>query len=241
MSLKMNSMITIYLNDEILATDGEKLSEPTELYFTTEMKPLYSSARSIRKIAGPYVSEISDDLMNQLLHQFSVTAEELAPENCNDRRWEVWAGYFALYSATLTLLTNTEMFIDTGGTKVFKQLGDFSVSREGGGAADAGINRLLNWLECELYKYGYAVKNCTPPLLDCLGMTDARARMRDYEPSIPGLTEKGKFDPHKFYEGRRWLVDKFGNTAGDGTLIASGKKYTINTRSGFPDKPHKLK
>lgn len=230
MSLSKNSIITIYISPGIQNTGGAlEMKEGVESYFTTEMSPMYATVNDARKIAGPHIQDISDDVLNQVIYQYSVTAEYLA-KCVIDSRWAVWAGYWVLYKTLLVTLKNTDEYLSSGQGKVFKQLGDFSVSRDAGVSGMAGINRLLNWLECETYKYEFAVKNCTDPLMDCLGMSNATARRSDYVPKLPGLVEKGACDPNKFNEGRTWKYDPNGDNSGDSRVIQFGKKYGVNKK-----------
>src|SRR5690606_11593967 len=106
-----------------------------------------------------------------------------------------------------------------------------SVSRDAGISDISGIARLLDWLECEIYKFEFAVKNCTAPLMDCLGMSNAVARRSDYVPKLTGLVEKGQNDPNKFDEGRTWLNYPGGDTSGDSRVVQFGKKYGINKKT----------
>jgi hypothetical protein len=131
MSLPKNSLITIYIHPEIESTTSELLAEGVESYFTTEMSPLYASVNDARKIAGPHIQDISDDVLNQIIYQFSIQAEGMA--KCSpEGSWFIYAGNWVLYKTLSVVLKNAEEYISSGEGKVFKQLGDFSVSRDSG-------------------------------------------------------------------------------------------------------------
>lgn len=225
MYLKPNNIVSIYISPEIESTDGDNLSEAFESYFTTEMHPMYTSAYEVRRIAGMYIQDISDDILNQLIHMYSLLAEDLA--NCTpDAKWERFAGVWVALKVALTAITNTDDFVSAGEGKVFKQLGDLSISREKGGVADAGMSKLLNNLECELYKYEHAVRTCMAPLMDCLGLDNPNAR--PYVPSLAELVDKGHCDPNKPIIGRRWKHQFGGDLSGNQRAIEFGRKYGIN-------------
>ena len=232
MSLKPNQIITLYISENVQSTDNEKLGENVESYFVTETYPMYASILDVRKLVGAYIQDIPDSVICQLIYQYSLDAEFLA-QCCRDAKWEKWAAHWVAYKAALVALLNSDQFINAGEGKIFKQLGDFSVSRGGGGGStDAGIGKLAKWLECEIYKYEHAVRHCAPPLVDCLGLTDVDASLRDYTPLAAQLVDKGVGDPNKFVQGRRWLVDYQGDTSGNLKTFHRGRKYGINRNAG---------
>ena len=233
MSLKPNQIISLYIGKDVESVDNEPLGQDIETYFSTEVDPLYASVLDVRKTVGAYIQDIPDTVICQLLYQFSLDAECLAQCDTLDSEWEKWAAHWVAYKTAYIALTNSDQFINAGEGKIFKQLGDFSVSRGGGGGSqDAGIGRLAEWLECEIYKYEHAIRFCTNPLTDCLGMTDAKASLRDYTPLAAELVNKGYCDPNKFAQGRRWLKDSGGDASGNLRTFYKGRKYGINRNIG---------
>jgi hypothetical protein len=227
MYLKPNHIVSLYISTDVKATDNENLIAPFESYFTTEMCPMYTSIYEIKRMVGIYITGISDDIINQLIHMYSLVADDLA--TCyKDDKWQRFAGVWVALKVAFTLITNTEDFIQAGEGKVFKQLGDLSISREKAGAVDAGLSKMLSHLECELFKYEFAVRNCMPPLMDCLGLTSLAAR--PYVPKLAELVDKGVLDPNKPLVGRRWKSDPSGDTSGNNRIVEFGKLYGINRR-----------
>jgi len=223
--LNLNDIVSVYLSSEIKSSDGEALAE-YESYFTTEMSPMYSSVYEIRRIVGLYIQDISDDIINQLIHTYSLVALDLA--SCKtDAKWDRFAGTWVALKVSHVLITNTEDFERAGNGKIFKQLGDMSVSKERATNTEAGIVKMLNHLECELYKYEHAVRNCLPPLMDCLGLSDWKARA--YVPELAQLVERGVKDPNKPIVGRTWGYYDKGTLSADNEVIYRGRKYKVNS------------
>lgn len=225
MYLKLNDIVSVYVSAGVKSTDGDALAQPFESYFTTEMSPMYTTVYEIRRISGAYIVEISDDIINQLIHMYSMVADDLASCKTDDK-WQRFAGVWVALKVSLTLITNTEDFIAAGKGKLFKQLGDLSISREAGGAINAGLSKMLSYLECELFKYEHAVRHCMSPLVDCLGLTNLDAR--PYVPKLAELVEKGYLDPNKPIVGRRWKTTQNGDTSGTSRMIEFGRMYGTN-------------
>lgn len=225
MYLKHNDIVSLYISTGLKSTEGDNLAEPFESYFTTEMAPMYTTAYEVRRIAGIYIQAIPDDIINQLIHMYSLVANDLATCVIDDK-WTRFAGVWVSLKVAFTLITNTEDFIEAGAGKIFKQLGDLSISKASSNSVNAGLAKMLSYLECELFKYEFAVRNCMPPLVDCLGLSDPDARV--YVPKLAELVEKGVCDPNKPIVGRRWLTSNRGDTSGNSRVIAFGRMYGIN-------------
>jgi hypothetical protein len=226
MYIKPNNIISLYLTTGIKSLDGDSLSQKFESFFTTELYPMYSSVYEIRRIAGMYVSDISDNIINQLIHVHSIMAEDLAGFE-PDSKWERFAGTWVAYKTSYVLITNTEDFIKAGEGKIFKQLGDMSVSREKASNTEAGLVKMLKYLECEIYKYEHAVRSGVNPLADCLGLSDINARA--YIPKLAEIVEKGVYDVNKPFRSRKWKTYQGGSMSADQQLLQNGEVYSINT------------
>ena len=225
MFLASNDIVSLYLTSGVKSTDAEPLQE-IQSYFTTEMSPMYTSVYEIRRIVGLYIEDISDDIINQLIHMYSLIANDLA--TCSqDEKWVRFAGTWVALKVSHVLITNTEDFEKAGAGKIFKQLGDMSVSKENSVTTEAGIIKMLNHVECELYKYEHAVRTCLPPLMDCLGLSDWRARA--YVPALAQLVDKGANDPNKPLVGRTWGYYDKGTLSADREVISNNRKYKTNS------------
>lgn len=226
MYIKPNNIISLYLFEGITSVDGESLGETFESYFTTEMYPMYSSVYEVRRIAGMYITNISDDIINQLIHVNSLLAEDLSTHQ-PDEKWARFAGVWIAYKTAYILITNTEDFIKAGEGKVFKQLGDLSVSREKASNTEAGLIKMIRYLECEMYKYEHAVRSGISPLMDCMGLTDINAR--SYIPKLAEIVEKGVNDPNKPFPSRKWRSYQYGSMSADQQILENGVIYSVNT------------
>jgi hypothetical protein len=226
MYIKPNNIISLYLFEDITSVDGESLGETFESYFTTEMYPMYSSVYEVRRIAGMYITNISDDIINQLIHVNSLLAEDLSMHQ-PDEKWARFAGVWVAYKTAYILITNTEDFIKAGEGKVFKQLGDLSISREKASNTEAGLIKMMKYLECEMYKYEHAVRSGVSPLMDCMGLTDINAR--SYIPRLAEIVEKGVNDPNKPFPSRKWRSYQYGSMSADQQILENGVVYSVNT------------
>lgn len=225
MILNINSLIQIELLPGIESTDGATLDTSFMTYFTTEMTPLYASSLDVRRLVGAFVTEIPDDVINQLILEWSIVAQDLAACDIDDK-WIRFTNKWVAYKVALVILYNTEEFRSASSDKDFKQLGDFSVSRGGGSSSQDGLSKMIDWLECEAYKYEYSIRNCLPPAMDCLGLEDMDAR--PYTPKLAQLVEKGENDVNKFVEGRRWLTDYHGAPRGNNEAVINKKSFKTN-------------
>jgi len=229
MTLAANSLITVELLAGIQATDTTVMTSNFESYFTTTMYPLYSSAFEVRRIIGAFVDEIPDDIINQLILEHSLLAEDLALCDNLDAKWERFTGRWVLYKVALIILYNSDEFKGSSADKVFKQLGDFSVSKQGGSSENTGLNKLISWLECEIFKYEIAVRNCTVPAISCAGMDDPDTIAdMSYSPSLAQVVERGAQDTNKPIAGRQWVSTIWGRPRGNNTLFYNNRKYRTN-------------
>ena len=130
------------------------------------------------------------------------------------------------YRVALVVLYNTEEFRGTTSDKKFKQLGDFSISSGGGTTTGDGVSKMIDWLECEAFKYEFSVRDCVPPLMNCLGMEDQSAM--PYTPKLAHLVEKGSDDYNKPTVGRRWISKFRGQPRGNNTVDFHKRRYKTN-------------
>ena len=226
MILEPNSLITITLGSSIAAlVGGETLGSEFSSYFTTEMSPMFTSVNEVRRLIGSFICEISNDIINQIILEHSIIAIELA--NCLiDDTWKIYAGRWVLYRSAIVTMYNTDEFKGSADGKIFKQLGDFSVSKGGESSKNAGLGKLINWLECEAFKFEFSVVTCSRPLMNCLGLTDNDAM--PHAPSLPGLARRGELDPNSPLIGRRWISDFQETPRGNNRIIVHGRIFRTN-------------
>ena len=232
MILNTNNLIEVLLDSKIKSTDGYFLSSDFSSYFTTEMCPLYASVYDVRRLIGSFITEISDDIINQLILEWSITAEDISECLDNDK-WERYANKWITYKVALIILYNTEEFRKSSSDKRFKQLGDFSISEGGSGSNGSGLSKMIDWLECEVYKYELSIRYCQPPAINCLGLKDDKAAQSlMYKPRPSELTNKGLKDPNRPLVGRRCITKMPGKPRGNNSVYLFGRKYKTNIR-GF--------
>ncbi len=228
MILELNNLITVELSSGIESTDDIPLAVDYCSYFTTEMTPMYASVFDVRRYVGAFVTEIPDDVINQLILEWSITAQDIAVSMCDDEsKWLRYANKWVTYRVSLIILYNTEEFRGISGDKLFKQLGDFSVSKGGGSSSGtSGIDSMIDWLECEAFKYEFSIRNCTAPAMNCLGLEDNDAM--PYFPRASKLVEKGLYDKNKPMVGRRWMTTVKGIPRGNNTIDYYNRRYHTN-------------
>jgi hypothetical protein len=131
---------------------------------------MYSTPLKVREIAGSYISEITDDILNQLILKYSVEADMLA--TCDTVAWEKWSYYASKWVAlkvAVDAIYNSEMYVSTTNKgKVYKKLGDFSISTDLKARDPIDhVKKFLVKLECEIFKLNISVRLCKEPLMEC--------------------------------------------------------------------------
>jgi len=225
MILNINDLVEVHLLPGISSTDGFPLLEEYSSYFTMEMSPMYASTYDVRRFVGAFVTEIPEDVINQLILEWSLTAEDLS--NCiGDEKWTRYTNKWVTYKVALIILYNTEEFRGASSDKKFKQLGDFSISSGGGTSDSEGVSKMIDWLECEAFKYEFSVRTCESPAMNCLGLTDNSAV--PYVQKVSELTNKGLLDVNRPVVGRRWASASNCPPRGNNTLYHAGRQYKTN-------------
>jgi len=224
--IKPNQLVKIVLDKTIKSTDGDTLSAGYESYFTTEMYPFYSTADEVRKRIGRHINNMPEDTLNQLILTQSQYTDGLTLCTSKDRMWRVYANRYVAALASLTLLENTERFSGALAGGIDKELGDFKIEKKG----PTGKPYLIEALQCEIYKLEPAIRYCTPPLRDCLGLTDYR--VRDYNPSQSLQFIRGENNGDYPAAGRRWDENSQYPLADD-KLKAFGRWYSTWSRYHF--------
>lgn len=225
MSLAANELVNVLIKD-IKSIDGDVLSS-FDSYFTTTMFPLYSSALRISQEIGAYMDGVGEDIVNQLILKYSHEAEMLTSCDISDNKWKFLTSSWVTFKVSVDVLYNSKTYLGESGGKVYKKLGDFSISKDnsgtGGGAGP--VKSKINKLECELFKLEVAVKFCLDPLLTCedIDKNDLIKRVPsqmvvkgEYDPNRPlfgrGMVLKGNYpgirDWEKQYHRRRYYSDE---------------------------------
>lgn len=225
MILNINNLIQIELLAGIEATDDSVMLSDFCSYFTTEMSPMYASVIDVRRLIGAFIIEIPDDVINQLILEWSYIGQDMTRCDTTDK-WLRYVNKWVAYKVALVVLYNTEEFKVSSSDKVFKQLGDFSVSKGGSNSSGEGLAKLVDWLECEAFKYEHAIRECGEPLMNCLGLTDNDAM--PYEPKLAQLVEKGEYDPNRLVAGRRWIASVDNDPRGNNEVYINKRKYKTN-------------
>lgn len=187
MELENNLLIDIVLTG-IKSTDGDLLGD-LSYSFSTVFDPLYSTPNKVRAIAGSYVKEISDEMLLYLIHTYSVEADHLGlcVNEDNEDKWRYYASLWVTYSAALNAVYNSKSFAGEAANKIYKKLGDFSISKDNSAGGSGPAKGLMDKLECEIFKLAVAVRYCRDPLLECIkGSGDDL-----YNPAAAQLVIKG--------------------------------------------------
>jgi hypothetical protein len=166
MILENNLLVEIVLSG-LESVDGDLFPDITHTFSTT-FNPLYSTPNKVRAVSGSYVKDISDSMLLYLIHTYSVEADNLSI--CNHEqfpKWNYYAGLWVTYNVALDAVMNSEMYVNQAGQKVYKKLGDFSISKDATGKGGSPTDGMINKLECEILKLSVAVKFCKEPLTSC--------------------------------------------------------------------------
>lgn len=168
MELANNQLIAITISD-IFDTDGQSI--PTvESSFVTKLTPMYATPLRVREVAGSYIPEVSDDILNQLILKYSVEADMYA--TCDTVAWSKWSFYaskWVMLKVAVDVIYNSEMYVSTTNKgKVYKKLGDFSISTDLKARDPIDhVKKFLVKLECEIFKLSVSVRLCKEPLIEC--------------------------------------------------------------------------
>jgi hypothetical protein len=129
----------------------------------------------VRSLAGSYIEDISDDVLNQLILKYSIEAETLAV--CDTSAWESWNHYASRWieaKVAVDSIYNSPSYLGESSSKVYKKLGDFSISKDPGASSGSGpAKSFITKLECEIFKLNVSVRFCREPLLDCTAQDDS--------------------------------------------------------------------
>lgn len=127
-----NNIVFIQVLRDVKAEDGTCLSEDTTFYFTTTYEPLYSTIRRIRLDLGPFIKDIPDDTINLAIFEASLSADAnqflFSPVNPTYLQFAIRE-----YTTCLAELILVGALLGDSATvgKMYKSLGDLSVSRGG--------------------------------------------------------------------------------------------------------------
>lgn len=175
---KENRIIFVTVSG-LRATDGSELGGPVETRFTTALSPFYSNAMRVRLIAGEFLSEISDDTLNQLVQYFSHQADLMnyMPENAamNPVTYRNYRSRWVTAAIIVSLLSGSSV-----NGMMQKRLGDLMVKR------DRAANQLLTEQKEELRNLGAILE-------------DGGNYGRDITTAVKGST-----NPDAFIPGRLW-------------------------------------
>jgi hypothetical protein len=140
-----NNIIYVQLSESIEAIDDSSFGEDKTFYFTTSYVPLYVGIRRIRLDLGPLIANIADDTINFAIFQASINADShlFIPTITNVTYLNFAKTEYVVCLAELTLVRALMGDGDIS-QKMYKSLGDLSVSR--GGMSDV-LNKRSNSLE----------------------------------------------------------------------------------------------
>lgn len=190
MAVANNQLVSIVL-ENIYSVDNDLITS-TSSDFITHLSPLLSSPYRVRKIAGSYLSDISDDVLNQLILKYSLEAECIAVcDTTTFDKWDFYAEKWVNYNTALFAIYNSPVFLGESGGKSYKKLGDFSISKDSRDSGDSSgpAKSFMKKLECELFKIEISVRLCQQPLLEC--DSDALGGVSTHNPSAALTVVKG--------------------------------------------------
>lgn len=201
--LSQNQLITLTLSG-IRSIDDEELAEDYSSYFTTAMVPLYATANDVRRRIGAHIRDVLDDTINQLNFYHSQMAEAVASCETTESSWRYFANRWVTVMTSLVLLDNGAAFVGSTNGAVTKILGDFELTKGGGGQGSTKFMDLVDRLECELFKFDPAVRWCSEPLTSCAAMDDPKYAAAQYKPLVSQTFVRGRCEPNYPEIGRRW-------------------------------------
>ena len=222
MYLKKNDLVTIKLKN-IKSSDGDILPEFSS-YFTTEMSPMYTSPNRVSQDVGAYLDGIGENIIYQLILKYSYEAQMIAScDYVNDEKWYYYASSWVAAKVASDALFNSKIYLGESRGKVYKKLGDFSISKDGSQDAGGPVKRMIDKLACEIFKLDIAIRFCQAPLMSCEGFTG-----KDFWPRTPAQSViKNGSDPNRPLFGRQFLLDGQ-NPRMTGFVRRARRKYETN-------------
>jgi hypothetical protein len=194
MLIGSNQLITVTLSG-IMSVEGDTFGASSA--FVTDLDPMLTTPLSVRTVAGSYIEDISDDVLNQLILKYSIEAKQLAI--CDTTQWEKWDYYAAKwveFSVATDSIYNSKSFLGEAGGKVYKKLGDFAISKDSSSGGSGPARSFINKLECEIFKLNVSVRQCREPLLDC----KAEDAASTYAPLPAKTVTKGQSVPRPLFD-----------------------------------------
>ncbi len=176
MVLSSNQLVQIEI--EGIESVDDEIIQSIDYSFGTTLNPLYSTPNRVRAIAGSYIQEISDEMLIYLIHLFSIEATNLSICKVEDyEKWNYYAGLWVAHNTAMDAIVNSNTYIGNAGQKVYKKLGDFSISKDTSGSNSSPAQTMINKLACEILNLTVSVKFCREPLTSCdKGMSDQDLR-----------------------------------------------------------------
>jgi len=176
-----NRLIHIEISG-LKSVEGDVIEDVT-FYFSTEYDPMFTTVHLVRMLGGTLLANVPDDTINQLIHHFSLIAQQLIGACIVDP--EMLALCLAQWVASKVILA----MLDGSpiNAKMQKRLADLSVSRDGGAAKGLADN----------------LRDKLPDLEDCLlygGSDDSGIRIK--------TPIKGEWHPESMVAGRQWIIDR---------------------------------
>lgn len=225
MQISNNHLVSVVLTN-VRSEDGDIITN-TQSSFVTTMTPMYSSPQRVREVAGSYISEISDDVLNQLILKYSREADILATcDTTTSEKWSHWSTQWVSMRVAIDSIYNSTLYLGESGGKTYKKLGDFSISRDSGGGDGAGpANAFLKKLECEVFKLDVSIRLCREPLLECESENVDSSSL--YNPSAAQTVVKGKDSGDRPVFGRTFYQSGR-HPQWTGWLVRNNRKYMTN-------------
>lgn len=168
----------------LIAADGATM-EPFSSYYSTHFSPMYTTVSFVRIIGRQFIADVPDDTINQLIHFFSILAENLIGARIIDPiMLDICLARWIASMVVITLIDGTPI-----NAKMTKRLADLMVARDG--AAKALSDRLHDDI---------------PDLEECLLLGGS-------DNSGIGLKTpiKGEWHPESMVAGRQWVGDQNSN------------------------------
>lgn len=224
MQLGNNHLVSVILTN-VRSEDGDVISV-TESAFVTTMTPMYSTPQRVREIAGSYITEITDDILNQLILKYSQEADMLATcDTTQSEKWSYWATQWVSLKVAVDSIYNSTLYLGESGGKTYKKLGDFSISRDSSSGDGSGpAKAFLTKLECEIFKLDVSIRLCKEPLLECDSENLDTASL--YNPSAAKTVVKGECTARPVFGRTFYQMGR--HPQWTGWLYSNNKKYLTN-------------
>lgn len=193
-----NRLVVVELDSTIADTNGNSLGSDLAIYFLTALNPFYASPDLVRHEIGPALDYIDDITLSLCIHVSSKTGDYIKPSSTKyPARLDEALTYFVIYDCALRAIHLSEQTATSAGAGDKITLGDFSVTKSGGG--NSTLSKHLTELKNRLHQLRE----------DWFVVVQAGGSLAPGQSYAPRTAVRGRYDVDRRRGGRNWLDPRY--------------------------------